>query len=250
VHLRSRTLSTGVRNRDVPWDAFDPDEYFRHNYSHLRPDDAQIIDILLAFFADQPAGVTVLDVGTGSNLYPVLVALPYASRVDVMEPSAAGRAWLREHTSAPPYPWAHLWAYMTDVSPTHAVADVEQLLADRLTVVDGSVFDLPPSAWDVVSMHFVAESITAEAAEFRAAVGSFVRAARLGGSFIASFMENSSGYTVGELRLPAVPVDAGAVESAFRPWSDDVEVVRIPLGEAPLRAGYSGMLIATGRRTR
>lgn len=239
-----------VRNADVSWDQFDPNAYFATNYATLRRDDAQIIDALCAFYVNQCHGMAILDVGTGPNLYPVLAALPYASRIDVVEPSEANREWLRRHTTSAPYPWEPFWRYLCDISPTHAMEYPNIALGTRLNVIDGNIFDLPHSAWDVASMHFVAESITSDPAEFSAAIESFVCALRDGGSFAATFMENSSGYVVGDLRLPAVAVTAETVTAAFEPWAADVFVTRIPLDDVPLRAGYSGMIFATGRRAR
>jgi hypothetical protein len=37
-------------NENFPWDSFDSDAYFEHNYGKLRVDDEQIIDIVADFF--------------------------------------------------------------------------------------------------------------------------------------------------------------------------------------------------------
>jgi hypothetical protein len=60
-------------------------------------------------------------------------------------------------------------------------------------------------------------------------------------------MAGSEGYDVGDHRFPAVAVDSAAVRSGLAPVAHKVEIHPIELGDAPLRAGYHGMLVATGR---
>jgi hypothetical protein len=99
-------------------------------------------------------------------------------------------------------------------------------------------------------MHFVAESITEKQDEFELAVSSLVCNCKIGGSFFCTFMENSTGYDVAGLRFPAVAVDADIITRVFDSLPvGNLEFHRIPLGSRPLRAGYTGMLTACGRRT-
>jgi hypothetical protein len=64
-------------------------------------------------------------------------------------------------------------------------------------------------------------------------------------------MENSRGYEVGGQLFPAYPVDEEIVRESLVPHTraEDLRIIRIGLPEAPFREGYTGMLLACGRRS-
>ncbi len=68
-------------NDDVAWEDFDPQEYIKHNYLVLHPDDEAIISVVRDHFSrhfrDSGGVPSGIDVGTGPNLYPALSMLPW-----------------------------------------------------------------------------------------------------------------------------------------------------------------------------
>jgi hypothetical protein len=73
-------------NEKFPWDSFDSEWYLQHNYgAGLRDDDKEILERIGTFFTGlgQPRLRHGLDVGTGTNLYPVLAMLPLCHRITV-----------------------------------------------------------------------------------------------------------------------------------------------------------------------
>jgi hypothetical protein len=60
-------------------------------------------------------------------------------------------------------------------------------------------------------------------------------------------MENSLGYNVGSQRFPAVAVGPADVRASFDAGASELLVDQITLGDDPLRAGYTGMILARGR---
>jgi NNMT/PNMT/TEMT family len=235
-------------NADFPWDEFDPAHYWAHNYTTLRDDDREILELVSRWFT-RTAGshrLSGLDIGAGSNLYPALAMLPHCASLTLREFSAANVGWLRAATLALPADWLPFWQVVSPGNRRGDFRSASAALAGRARVEQGSVFDLPTAAWDLGTMFFVAESISQDPAEFTAAVAAFVRAVKPGGPFAAAFMERSDGYSVGHRRFPATSIGQAEVYSALEPVADQVAVYPVETRPAPLRAGYTGMLVATG----
>jgi hypothetical protein len=60
-------------------------------------------------------------------------------------------------------------------------------------------------------------------------------------------MEQSDGYEVASVRFPATPVGAQEVRYCLSALSTDLRVQRVEMRPAPLRQGYTGMIVAVGR---
>jgi hypothetical protein len=245
-------------NADYPWDDFDSADYFRHNYSALRHDDGQILEAIRDFFskADRSTGAIReasderpaigLDLGSGTNLYPALAMLPFCAELTLWEFSARNAEWLRRELKSYSPSWDKFWERLALAPPYQDTADPRAALAARTRVHQGSVFDLPAATWDLGTMFFVAESLTCNPAEFKAATRRFVDALHPGAPFAAAFMENSTGYDVGERRFPAVAVTPEIVRHCLEDVSRNLDVQHIDSGNNPLRDGYSGMILVLG----
>jgi hypothetical protein len=245
-------------NADYPWDEFDSAEYFSHNYRALRHDDRQILEAIRDFFskADRSASaardasddrpVVGLDLGSGTNLYPALAMLPFCAELTLWEFSARNVEWLRREIRSYAPSWDMFWERLALAPAYHDTADPRAVLTERARVRQGSVFDLPTAAWDMGTMFFVAESCTTNPAEFTAATRRFVDALRPGAPFAAAFMENSTGYDVGDRRFPAVSVTQETVRQTLEEVSGSLDVQHVDSGNNPLRDGYSGMILVLG----
>ena len=239
-----------ARNAQFPWDEFAAVDYCDHNYQQLRDDDKEILELVAGWFAQEMgnrSGGDAIDVGAGPNLYPSLAMLPHSRTVTLLEHSASNVEFLRAHTADLPERWAPFWDVVSPLARHGDFAKARTLLAERVEVMQGSVFDLPRSRWDLGTMFFVAESISQDPAEFESAVGCFVRALRPGSPFAAAFMEQSDGYDVAGVRFPATPVGRQEVRACLSALSTELRVERIEMRPAPLRPGYTGMIVAVGR---
>jgi len=191
-----RPDATG-RNLDYPWDAFDPDDYFRHNYLTLREDDQKILEIVRDFFATTlataplPPGARGIDVGTGANLYPALTMLPFCAGITLYEYSQANVSWLKEQ-HAQEWPswgaaWCNFWKHLRAQTAYRSVAEPSGELSKRVEVIQGSIFELQDQDaaghWDIGTMFFVAESITGQPNEFLSAVDHFFGVLKPDGTF-------------------------------------------------------------------
>lgn len=239
-----------ARNAQFPWDEFAAVDYCDHNYQQLRDDDREILELVAGWFAQEMrgrAGCDAIDVGAGPNLYPSLAMLPHSRTVTLLEHSASNVEFLRAQTTDLPERWEPFWDVVSPLAQDGDFDKARALLAERAVIMQGSVFNLPPSHWDLGTMFFVAESISQDPAEFESAVGCFLRALRPGSPFAAAFMEQSDGYDVAGMRFPATPVGRQEVHACLSALSTDLRVERIEMRPAPLRPGYTGMIVAVGR---
>jgi hypothetical protein len=246
-------------NADAPWNTFSSQDYWRRNYRALQAEDREIIrlvsDFFISAFADRPLARRAIDVGSGTNLYPALLMLPWTEQILLTDFSATNVSWLQERLAddTPPWTWRPFWEEMRNLKGYCEVDRPRKLLREACVSEPGyagieqrSVFDLPEAQWDLGTMFFVAESITKDPAEFRAAVARFVGALRPGAPFAAAFMAGSDGYEVAGTVYPAVPITPDHV------WRHLSELGAVKLGvETPktedrVRDGYEGMIVATG----
>jgi hypothetical protein len=244
-------LSADAGNAQFRWDDFAAQEYSEHNYGALRADDAEILGIVNAWFAKELAGREGtrigLDAGAGPNLYPALAMLPYCRSVTLRDYSSANVTWLKEQVVDLPGQWAQYWDLVSPEGALGGFDEARALLALRARVEQGNVFELPPRLWDLGTMFFVAESISPRFEEFAEANHRFLGSLAPGAPFAAAYMENSDGYTVAGTRFPAIAVGVDEVRACLDKAAVEVRVHRVAMDPAPLRAGYTGMLIATGR---
>ncbi|MFI5844695.1 SCO2525 family SAM-dependent methyltransferase [Catenuloplanes sp. NPDC051500] len=243
-------LSHGGANDNYPWDDFDPDAYFIHNYRQLRDDDRDILGKVRDFFADADISPRSrgIDVGSGANLYPALCMLPFCERITLYEWSRGNIKWLRKQLRRHGPAWEQYWRHLIESPAYGAVDDPWTDLQHKARVTRGSVFEMSERALDMGTMFFVAESISKWSHEFESAVGGFLGALRLGAPFAAAFMQNSRGYTVGGINFPAVPITADDVHRCVGEWAKIDSLYEIGKGDKPLRDGYDGMILVTGWR--
>jgi hypothetical protein len=254
----TRLAAEPLGNEDYAWDEFEPELYADKNYGSLREDDHELLVRVRDFFAAHVTGrgLKGIDVGTGANLYPALAMLPYCAELTLWERGGANRRWLKDQITRPDgygRSWDDFWSVLAEVDPYRGVDDPRAALSDRVVVRNGNVFNLPKQrVWQVGTMFFVAESITARRHEFQVAARRFVKSLQIGAPFAAAFMKNSQGYTVGTHSFPAVAVDEAEVRYCLSLVADIVEIVEVTslLDAPPLRDGYEGMILALGRARR
>lgn len=244
----SREACTGP-NSDFPWNEFDSSWYYDHNYKVLRDDDRWIVETIRDFFAtlELSRHSNGIDVGSGTNLYPALAMLPLCDKVTLYEYSISNVEWLQRETQSYSSSWDAFWELLAIAPLYKSVDSPRETLAAVARVEEGSIFDLPESCWDIGTMFFTAESISSTLSQFRAALESFIRSLRTGAPFAAAFMENSVGYSVGTRRFPAFAITVNYVKNCLAGDTKDLKVSRIGLTNKPLRSGYNGMILATGR---
>jgi hypothetical protein len=241
-------------NSEFPWDDFDSRFYYDHNYRRLRQDDRKIVESVRDFLSGLRADGEIedelsgLDVGSGANLYPTFTMLPLCRSITMWEYAHSNVDWLHRQVAGFDTTWDAFWDLLADDPLYGAIDDPRQALSNCASVVHDSIFNLPQEEWDIGTMFFVAESLTSEIGEFQTATRRFLAALRPGAPFAAAFMENSTGYLVGDHRFPAVAISRADVITCLDGYcTEEPLVMRIELDDKPLREGYSGMILAMGK---
>jgi hypothetical protein len=247
-----------IRNDAVEWSDFDADEYWKVNYASILPEDMEIIEWASKFLIEACGGGRprrAVDVGAGANLYPALLMLPWTEQILLADFSRSNVGWLHDQLAdqVSPWPWHSFWQEMRKAKGYSSIDRPRERLREACISKPGhagieqlSVFDLPKARWDLGTMFFVAESITEDPVEFRAAVAAFTGALTPGAPFAAAFMAGSGGYPVGGTHFPAVAIRPADVqwhlaELGVRELSVDLLDTRLRV-----RDGWAGMIIATG----
>ena len=224
-------------NAAVDWTTFDPAAYVRQ-YTPPREEDLEVARRMRAHFTD--ADGHGIDVGTGANLYPALamLAAENVTGIELIDHSKSNTDWLEATLDKPLdemwRPYAACW---------HCAK--RRMYADTWIGEASLLGDFPTVWYDLGTMACVAESITADPAEFEQACERFLGALRPGSPYVATFTRMSSGYRVGDAEFPAVPVDADDVWAVLEPLSAGLQVSHIRI-DPPLYPGWTGLIYAEG----
>lgn len=239
-----------TRNDDVDWDSWPVQDYLGENYRELHPSDAAVIAHHSAFYRTFAPGSAArsLEFGAGPNLYPLLLAAAASRRIDAVEASSAGVAYLtRQLQQGPDDSWLPFHALCRRLNP-----DLPPTLREALggvRVVHGDIRALPPGRYDIASMNFVAEGVTEDFAEFTDFCHRFVRSVAPGGHLVAAFMENMPTYRIGPAsRWPGCPVNPDIVTEVFAPLTSRLAVTRIDADSTLPDYGDTGMVLLTAAR--
>ncbi|MFJ4834221.1 SCO2525 family SAM-dependent methyltransferase [Streptomyces sp. NPDC088747] len=248
-------------NADAPWDAFDPDAYFDHNYRDVLAADAEIVELVGRYFSDHFRGklnrpVLGIDVGAGANLYPALSMLPWCREITLLERSPKNVEYLNRQLRDFEPEWGRFWKLLCDQDEAYRAVDADRRARFRqvVRVREADLFGLEDrnplsprprqERYQIGTMFFVAESLSSSHDEFRRAVECFVRALAPGAPFAAAFMEGSKGYHVGDRFFPACDVNELQVDEILDEFAENVTYHR--LGE--VRPGHTGIILALGHR--
>lgn len=259
---RTESGVTYVQNADVSWNKFSSDDYWNRNYHALQAEDREIIRRVSRFFIHAFGGSIAgradrrgVDVGSGTNLYPALLMLPWAENLQLTDYSAGNINWLRNHVASDSdaWTWGPFWRELREAEGYNQIREPRKHLRLACLSKPGyagieqcSLFELPPAQWDLGTMFFVAESMTEDPEEFHVALASFLGALKPGAPFATTFMAESGGYLVGDTWYPAFSVTSDDVRRHFTELDARELTVAQPQTPHRVRDGYAGMIVATG----
>jgi hypothetical protein len=175
--------------------------------------------------------------------------LPWAEHIVFTEYATSNISWLTKNLAdvSGDWPWQSFWDLVADLPGYQAIHDPRRRLADVHEVRELSIFDLPPRTWDLGTMFFVADGMTNDHAEFKAALRAFLNALVPGSPFVMAFMEGSTGYDVDGVRFPAVRITRQSLDALLAELPvTGTSVLRTDNSIKRLRFGYDAMLLVTG----
>jgi hypothetical protein len=234
-------------NHDVAWDDFDTAGYVADNYARLHDLDRRIIADLSPYYRSLPPGSlsSSLDIGTGPNIYPLMLAAAASRRLEALERSASNVAYLRRARREGADPcWTPFWQLCRQLDPA-LPGDLDEVLRG-LTIHHGDALDVPLGQQDLVSMFFVAESVTGDRDEFEQLNLRFAAAAAPGGHLVAAYMAGMPKYELGGETLPSFPLDRHTLEAVMRPVTRQLRIWQLP-ADPTLPYEHDGVLLLTAR---
>lgn len=243
--------SNEPNSRSYDWEEFDSDSYVAENYNIISVPDRAILKFLVDCHKRYPLGGSMVEIGAGPNLYPLLAASVFRARIFITDISARNLQYLKCQINSEVLsgPWPNWVDALQELDEGYGrLEDNPNLLRERCTFEQLSIFDLPEEQFDFSSMHFVAESITSDFEEFVAGCDRAVQCLKPGGAFAASFMLSSQGYFTGNVEFPAVAVDA---QQICKVLARQCTTLRHFVLEGPkhvIREGHSGILLVYGNR--
>jgi len=248
-----------LHNADVQWNTFSSEDYWQRNYCQLQAEDQEIIRRVSRFFTgafrDRPRARRGIDVGSGTNLYPAILMLPWTDKIMLTDYSVSNVRWLRRQLDddGPTWAWQPFWDEVKEADRYNEINDPRKHLYVGCHKEPGyagierrSVFDLPRARWDLGTMFFVAESITEDPGEFRAALASFTGALKPGSPFATAFMAGSHGYPVAGAHFPALPITPDDVRRHLAELGVSELSAELLQTRHMVRDGYAAMVVATG----
>ncbi len=251
-----------LHNADVQWNRFSSEDYWQRNYCKLQAEDQEIIRLVSQFFmtafagrADGAGARRGIDVGSGTNVYPALLMLPWTDQILLTDFSESNVEWLRRELAddGARWTWRPFWHELQGKEGYDQIGEPRKQLREACQgepgyagIERGSVFELPKARWDLGTMFFVAESITEDPAEFRAALARFTGALKPGAPFATAFMAGSRGYPVAGTQFPALPITPDDVREHFTALGASDLSVELLRTKHRVRDGYTGMIVATG----
>jgi hypothetical protein len=166
VTLRSMVETAApTRNADVSWDDFPSQDYWHRNYKEILPPDKEIIRLVGSFFSETFSSHTrvqrAIDVGSGTNLYPALLMLPWAEQILLTDYSESNVRWLRNEIMDDDvaWTWQPFWRQMQALEGYNQVSEPRKQLrvacagaGSQPAVAERSVFDLPAKQWQLGTM--------------------------------------------------------------------------------------------------
>ena len=235
-----------MRNSDCEWEKFDQREYVERNYGEALQADFVVLRKLARFYETTPTGGEHVEIGSGPNLYPLMVAAKHRDRIHVTDIAESNLNYVQsELISGLTDIWRRWHSRLRQLQGGYQTDDeMVQRLRDICTFEQISVLDLPAHSYDSSSMMFVAESMTNDLGEYGDALLKSVRCVRPGGSFAVALMLKSHGYNAGDASFPAVPVRPPEIKALIDPEASEIEYSEISFN---VREGHEGMLLATGR---
>ncbi len=250
---------TEVYQRD-----FDPRQYLKEYYLTVGPENRGLIDFSNKAARDIRPGSRILIAGSGPCPYEAFPLALVASEIHFSDYLEANldevRAWHRNDPNAHNWdPFIYESIHAEGGNPT--AADVEL----RAALIRGKVTQFLPinvkksnplgresrSKYDVVSMNFVAESITNSEDEWKDIMSNVCSLVRPGGTIITASLREAAFYTVAGHRFRATYLHESDIARSLSQNGFNEIFIKTINSEVidlndPNYHGYNGMMFAIG----
>jgi len=231
------------------WKNFNPETYIKHNYSNIHQEDKQIIRRLVKFYSQHHLLKLGLDIGTGPNLYPLILMLPITKKIESIDFNRQNINYLKGQIMKMNRNWKRFFNFIKKIYKQSGINLINSLKT-KVIIKQGDIYQLAEEKYDLVSMFFCAESITNDYEKFSSVCNKLINSVKINGLIVAAFMENSSQFFVGKIRHKTYLVNIKCLKKIFSPRVKNLKIYKIHKAKIPLRPGYTGILLLTAVRQR
>ncbi len=236
-----------IMHETTEWNGFPTTTYLTNNYGVLHEEDMRIMQLTADFYKSINPIDSVIDVGTGPNLYPALTLLPFAKKITLTDISESNLKFLREQTVSPSHIWSQYWRMLMKHDRAYRSGLYPQKL-QTVAVRKHNILTATSRRYTLATSHFCLEAISNQIDVFMNACKRFTELVHPDGYLVAVFMENSTHYFVDGVRYPTITVNQTLLLQIFGRLTKNINIVRIPRSKKPIRSGYSGILLLTAQR--
>jgi len=247
-----------------PFVPFDPVAYLNEYYSHLGPENQELLHFLHEAYARifaQLAMARVLEFGGGPTIYQLISAAQYPVSIDFSDYLAvnltAVHMWLQNRPER--FHWDDFIRYVLDHEGEGSDGDA---IEKRAQLIRRKVNDLMHcdakkihplgsmchAQYDIVSINFVLESITTELAEWNRLVDNVEPLIKPQGYVLMSAIIGATQYRIGELFFPAVPISPETITSKLKQKHFSIVCTRCIGAEHKEKQGYEGIFMVLARK--
>ena len=242
------------------FDNFTPEEYLNEYYHSVFSE----IDKLLRFFSRAAhtinKGATLLEYGGGPTIYQLVSFAPKVESIHftdyLHENILAVQDWIKEEAHA------HNWTpfveiaieYETGRKPSaEEVKERENLVRKQLhdfghvDALDPAQDTVPHTTYDMVSVNFVAESISTTEEQWNRSLDSILAYVKNGGQLCMTAIRGAEYWVSGGKQFPAFSVDVDMIRAELSKRGFKIEMIEEIDAEVtdpkhPQYEGYDGMI--------
>ncbi len=245
----------------LDFSTFNSRHYLNEYYSRIGPENATLLRFLAKTYKQiftQTPFAEVLELGGGPTIYQLISLSQYPVKINFTEYLEQNRReiqmWLDKHPKK--FPWRKYFHHVRKIDPELTKLKIsrhENML--RQKIVDIRQIDIrhpqlpsePQREYDIVSSHFVAESITANHKEWQQHVENIANFVKPGGNLLLSSIIQATKYRVGHHYFPAIAISSEQIKAELQHRGISTVSEDFVAAETP-EQGYAGLHILHGKK--
>ncbi len=262
-HITLGALQAPESLSEDPFKPFDPNAYLREYYSCLGEENRALLAFLSQAYArifSEIDTASVLEFGGGPTIYQLISAAQYPVSIDFSdyldENLCEVRAWLRNRPEQFSWDAFILYALAREGKCADRAAREEraQLIRSKVKRLINCDAKKPDplgekcrSAYDIVSVHFVPESITTEMVEWDLLMDNIASLVRAQGYLLICAITGATHYRVGERFFPAAPISAELLEAQLERQHFSI-ILADSIAAEHTEQGYDGICMVLAKK--
>lgn len=242
-----------------PFDRFAAKLYLSEYFGRFDTEDAFLLTFLHEVYGRLPDVPSMLEIGGGPCIYPLISARRRVERITFAEYSPENRheveAWCLDAPEA--FDWGEHFRFVQMLEDyKQSVEQMEVELRGKFErCVPCDVFspaplsgnDLNATRFPLVSVHCCPESITTTKKDFEAVLANILTLIAPGGVLVMTLIAQSSCWTVGQAEFPSFAVAADELQQLLRDYGFVVNTLETSPA-APGRSYHSLIALTATRR--